>query len=251
MTDATKASILLGALALAVVIAGAFGVHQARAKAAALHRAAIAEGETHAAQQSETQAKADRATALQLVAQRDAEVARLRAQAAAHPSPKPAEPVPPDAPITTVVAGLQSLGLHPQGLGEGLAMSLPDGRTILIWGRESLRVPGLTSRIGALETLSDAQAQQVEAQRQQQVAADRALAMADSRADLEHRRAEALQRAITLTPRLRSKSAGVIYSMEPNGSRHIGAIVTRAWGPIEAGALYLNNQAGVFAAYRF
>lgn len=251
MTDATKAAILLGALALAALGGMAFGFHQSRAKAAALHQAAVFEGEAHAAQQSETQAKADRATAQHLVAQRDAEVARLRTQLAAHPAPQPAEPVPPDAPTSTVVAGLQSLGLQPKVLGEGLALTLPDGRTTLAWGRESLRVPGLTARLGVLENLSAAQSAQAVSQQQQQATTDRALSAADARADAEARRAQALQRALNLTPRTRHWAPGILYGLDPSGTRHLGAYLAASWGPIHGQVLYLNQTAAIGAGISF
>lgn len=251
MTDATKATILLGSLILAALGGAAFGIRQSRAKAAALHQAAVFEGEAHAAQQSETQAKADRASAQQLVSQRDDEVAHLRAQLAAHPTPQPAEPVPPDAPATAVVAGLQSLGLHPQVLGEGLAMNLPDGRTTLAWGREFLRVPGLTARIGTLEILSATQAQQYEAQRQQQAATDRALTSADARADAQAHRAEALQRAIDLTPRARPWAPGVLWGVDSTGARHLGAYLAGSWGPVQGQIIYINRTAAIGAGIRF
>lgn len=251
MTDATKASILLGSLILAALGGMAFGFHQSRAKAAALHQAAVFEGEAHAAQQSETQAKADSAADKQLVAQRDAEVARLRAQVSAHPTPQPADPVPPDAPTSAVVAGLQSLGLHPQVLGEGLALNLPDGRTALTWGREFLRVPGLTARIGALEDLSTAQSQQAEAQRQQQAATDRALVFADARADAQAHRAENLQRAIDLTPRARPWAPGLLWGVDSTGTRHLGAYLAGSWGPVQGQIVYINRTAAIGAGIRF
>lgn len=251
MTDATKAAIFLGSLILAALGGMAFGLHQSRAKATALHQAAVFEGEAHAAQQSETQAKADRAAALQLVAQRDSEVAHLRAQVAAHPTPEPTEPVSPNAPVSAVVVGLQSLGLHPQVLGEGLALNLPDSRTALTWGREFLRVPGLNARIGALEDLSSAQVQQAEAQRQQQAATDRALAFADARADAQAHRADNLQRAIDLTPRVRPWAPGVLWGVDSTGVRHLGAYLAGSWGPVQGQIIYINRTAAIGAGIRF
>ncbi len=253
MTGTTKAALLLGALVLAAVSGGVYGVIQARGRAAAIHQAAVLEGVIHTTQQSETTAKTDCATAWQLVRARDQDVARLQAQLAQHPRTGPAQPVPPDASAALVMAGLQSLGLQPQIRDDPLpiTLTLSDGRTTLAWGREALRVPSLTARMTTLDDLTRAQAEQSAAQRQQQAATDRALEAADARADAQAERAGNLQRAIDLTPRFRLRSAGVIISMEPNGTRHLGAYATRSWGPIEVGALYLNNQAGVIAAYRF
>ena len=251
MTDATKASILLSALALAAVGGGAWGAHQSRAKAAALHQAAIAEGEAHAARQAEAAAKADKSAAQQVVQQQAARVAQLEHQLQQHPHPAPAEPVPADAPAAVVVAGLQGLGLHPGLLGDGLVLTTPDGRTVLGWGREALRVPALEARMGDLESLTAAQRDQAAALETRQAATDRALAAADARADAEGRRAEALQRAIDLTPKWRPNAVGLIGAVDFQGQRHLGFTVSRSFGPVEVGALYLNRTAGITAIYRF
>lgn len=257
MTDATKASILLGALALAALGAGAFGVHQSRAKADALQQAAIAQGEAHAAQQAEAQAKADRAAAQQVAAEQLRHVADLERQLAQRPMPAPAQPVPPDASADLVVAGLQGLGLHPQLLGSGLApdlsigLTLPDSRTTLSWGRESQRVPALAARLETLEALRQAQEGATSALLQRAEAGDRATAAADARADAEHRRAEALQQALHLTPVDRPWSAGLLVGLDTTGTRRAGAYLSRSWGPIQAQIVVLGNTAAVGGGIRF
>lgn len=251
MTDATKASILLSTLALVALAAGAFGVHQARGKADALHQAAIAQGERNAARQAEAQAKADQAAEHQVVQQQAVRVAALERQLAQHPHPAPAQPVPVDATAADVVAGLQGLGLHPGLLGEGLALTLPDGRTTLGWGREALRVPALEARMGDLEALTAAQHDHAAALEARQAATDRALAAADARADAEGRRAANLQRAIDLTPRWRPRAAGLIAAMDAQGQRHLGVLASYTLGPVEVGGLYVNHTAGVFGVIRF
>jgi len=251
MTDATKASLLLAALLTAAVGGGVYGFVQHRGREAALAQAAIATGEAHAAAQAEAQAKAERTAADQREARQAARVAELERRAAQHPMPPPAEPVPVDAPAAVVVAGLQGLGLRPEVLGEGLALTAPDGRTILGWGREVLRVPGLTARLGALEQLTSAQQDRAAAQAERQAATDRALSAADARADALQRRADALQRAADLTPRWRPTAAGLIVGLDEGGKRHLGAYLSRTWGPVELGALYLNRTAGVTAGIRF
>lgn len=251
MTDATKASMLLGALALAAVSGGAYGVIQARAKAAALHQAAVAEGEARAERQAKEKAQADRAVADQMAAAQTQRVAQLQAELDRRPRPVPAEPVPADAPVAVVVAGLQQLGLHPQPLAEGLALNLPDGRTALAWGWEFLRVPGLEARLTTLEDLTRAQGDQAAAKDQQLAATDRALAASEAETAAQQRRAEALQRAVNLAPRWRPTSAGVIFGLDEAGTRRLGAYVSRTWGPVEVGALYLNRTAGVTAGIRF
>lgn len=251
MTDSTKASILLGALILAALAGGTYGVLQSQGKAAALRRAAVAEGEANAAQQAKAQAQADRAAADKVAEQRGQRVADLQEALARRPRPAPAEPVPDDAPMAVVVAGLQQLGLHPQTLGEGLALNLPDGRTTLAWGREFLRVPGLEDRIIALQDLSRARGDQVAAKDQQLAAADRSLAASEAESFALRRQAAALQRAVDLTPRWRPTSAGIIAGLDESGTRRFGAYLTHSWGPIEVGALYLNRNAGVMAGIRF
>ena len=253
MTDATKAAILLGALTLAALGGGAFGVHQAKGKAAALHQAAIAEGERNAAQQAETQAKADKTAAQQVAAAQLQRVAELEHQLAQHPMPPPAQPVPPDASADLVVAGLQGLGLHPKPLGGDLALGLdlPDSRTTLTWGREAQRVPPLAARLEALETMTTAQEGATGALLQRADAADRASAAADARADAEHRRAEALQRALHLTPVDRPWSAGLLTGLDTNGVRRAGAYLSRSWGPIQAQIVVLGNTAAIGGGVRF
>lgn len=251
MTDAAKARLLLGGLFLAIVASGAFAYIQNRRADAAERQAAVHLGRADAAAEREAQAKAAKAAADQLVRQREAEILALHAQLAQHPAPPPARPVPPDAPAGLVVAELQGLGLAPRLLPDGLALSLPDGRTTLGWGREAQRVPQLAARLGILEELTRAQADQAEASRRRGEAADQAIAEADARADAQERRAEALQRAIDLRPRWRPSAAGVIVGVDSTGSRHLGAYATHAWGPLEVGALYINRTAGLTAAIRF
>ncbi len=251
MTNATKASLLLGTLLALALGSGAWGVYQSRGKAAALQRAAIAEGESHAAAQAETAAKADKAAAQRMVQQQAARLAQLEHQLQQHPHPAPAVPVPADAPASVVVAGLQSLGIHPNLLGDGLALTTPDGRIVLGWGREALRVPALEARMGDLESLTAAQRDQAAALETRQAATDRALAAADARAYASERQAQALQRAIDLTPRWRPNAVGLIGALDFQGQRHLGVTVSRSFGPVEVGALYLNRNAGVMAVIRF
>jgi len=251
MMAATKASILLGSLLAVALAGGAYGVHQSRAKEAALHQAAVAEGEARAERQAKEKAQADRAVADQLAAAQTQRVAQLQAELARRPRPTPAEPVPSDALVAVVVAGLQQLGLHPQPLAEGLALTLPDGRTTLAWGREYLRVPGLEARLTTLEDLTRAQGGQASAKDQQLAATDRALAASEAETAAQRRRAEALQRAVNLTPRWRPASAGVVAGLDETGTRRLGGYVSYSWGPLEVGALYLNRTAGVIAGIRF
>lgn len=251
MTNSTKASILLGALVLAALAGGAYGVLQSQGKAAALHRAAVAEGEANAERQAKEKAQADRAAANQAEERQARRVADLEAELARRPRPAPADPVPDDAPVAVVVAGLQQLGLRPQPLGEGLALTLADGRTTLAWGREYLRVPGLEERLGALEGLTRAQGDQAAAKDQQLAAADRTIAASEEESAALRRQTVDLQRAVDLTPHWRPTSAGVIVGLDETGTRRIGAYITRSWGPVEFGALYLNRNAGVMAGIRF
>ncbi len=254
MTDATKAALLLGTLALGLVVAGGVAVHQRNQRNQALHQAAVMEGVAHAAQQAEAQAKADRTAADLREEASQRQVARLEAELARRPVPPPAQPVPVDAPATVVVAGLQGLGLHPHLLGAGpavIGLELPDGRTTLGWGREALRVPGLTARLATLEELAQAQAQHSDAQAQQLAAADRTITAADARADAQAQRAASLQRAIDLTPRWRPTSAGLVVGVDSAGTRHLGAYLTRSWGPVEVGALYLDRHAALMGGIRF
>lgn len=254
MTDATKAALLLGTLALALVVAGGVAVHQRNQRNQALHQAAVMEGVAHAAQQAEAQAKADRAAADLREAASHRRVALLESELARRPLPPPAEPVPVDAPAAVVVAGLQGLGLHPHPLGEGpavIGLALPDGRTVLGWGREALRVPALTARLDTLQQITQAQGTHAADQAQQLTAADRTIAAADARADAQAQRAANLQRAIDLTPRWRPTAAGLVLGVDATGTRHLGAYLTRNWGPVEVGALYLNRHAALMGGIRF
>lgn len=251
MTDATKARLLLGGLVLAIAASGAWGFIQNRRANAAERLASVHLGRASAAAEREAKAKAEKAQVEQAVRDLDAKVAALEAAAAHHPLPAPAQPVPADAPVALVVAELQGLGLAPRPLADGLALSLPDGRTTLGWGREALRTPQLEARIGALEDLTQAQAEQAEAMRRAATAADQAITEADARADAQERRAAALQRAIDLRPRWRPSAVGAIVALDATGTRRLGAYISHAWGPVEVGALYLNRTAGVTAGIRF
>jgi hypothetical protein len=248
MTDATKAAILLGTLTLSAVLAGVFGVHQARAKVAALRRAVIAEGEARASQQSETQAKAERAAAQQVAATQLQRVADLERQLAQHPAPPPAQPLPPDASVSLVLAGLHDLGLHPGQItlhDLALGLSLPDARTTLQWGREAQRAPALAARLETLESLTQAQEGTTNALLQRAEAADRATSAAEARADAEHRRAEALQQALHLTPVDRPWTAGLLVGLDTTGQRRAGAYLSRSWGPVHAQVVVLGNTAAI------
>jgi hypothetical protein len=218
---------------------------------AALHQAAVQEGIAQEALKAEDQAKADRATADQVALQQTQRVAALEVELARRPLPPPAVPVPPDAPVAYVVAGLRDLGLQPQLQGEGLALTLPDGRTTLGWGREALRVPPLLARLATLDELTRAQADQSAAQRQQLAATDRALAAADARAEAHARQAESLQRYIDLTPRDRRWAAGLLAGIDPTGTRKAGGYVSYAWGPIHTQVVVLGNTAAVGGGFRF
>ena len=259
MTDATKAGILLGALALAAAGGGTYGWVQARGRASALHQAAIAEGEARAERQAKETAKADRAAADQVAQQQTQRVAELQAELDRRPRPAAATPVPADAPVVVVVAGLQQLGLHPQPLADGLAptlgltlgLTLPDGRTTLGWGREALRVPSLEGRLATLEDLARAQADQAAAKDQQLAATDRALAASEAETAAQQRRADNLQRAVDRTPRWRPRAAGLIVALDSQGQRHLGALASYTLGPVEVGGLYVNHTAGAFAVIRF
>ena len=251
MTDATKAAILLGALVLAAVAGGTYGWMQARSRAAALHQAALAEGEAYAERQAKEKAKADRAAADQVAQQQTQRVAELQAELDRRPRPAPAQPVPADAPVAVVVAGLQQLGLRPQPLADGLALNLPDGRTTLGWGREALRVPGLEGRLATLEELTRAQVAQAAAKDQQLAATDRALAASEAETAAQQRRADNLQRAIDRTPRWRPRAAGLIVALDSRGQRHLGALASYTLGPVELGGLYVNHTAGAYAVIRF
>ena len=262
MTDATKATLLLGALALAAVSGGIYGWVQSRGRTAALHQAAIAEGEALAERQAKEKAKAERAAADQVAKAQTLRVAQLQAELDRHPRPAPAQPVPADAPVAVVVAGLQQLGLRPQPLGPAvkdsltaqtpaLALTLPDGRTVLAWGRDALRVPGLEARLDTLQDLTRAQADQAAAKDQQLAATDRALAASEAEAAALRRQAAALQRAVDLTPRWRPRAAGLIVGLDAQGQRHLGALASYTLGPVEVGGLYLNHTAGAYAAIRF
>ncbi len=251
MTDATKAALLLGTLVFGLAVVGGVAVHQRKQKEAALHQAAVAEGEARAERQAKEKAQADRAVADQVAAAQTQRVAQLQAELDRRPRPTPAEPVLADAPVAVVVAGLQQLGLHPQPLAEGLALTLPDGRATLAWGREFLRVPGLEARLTTLEDLTRAQGDQATAKDQQLAATDRALAASEAETAAQQRRAEALQRAVNLAPRWRPTAVGLIAGLDETGTRRLGAYLSRTWGPVEVGALYLNRTAGVTAGIRF
>ena len=255
LTDATKATLLLGALALAALAGGAYGIHQSRGRAAALHQAAVAKGEARAERQAKEAAQADRAAADQVSAAQTQRVAQLQAELDRRPRPAPAQPVPADAPVAVVVAGLQQLGLRPQPLGPdgplALGLTLADGHTTLGWGREALRVPGLEARLATLDDLTQAQHHQAVAKDQQLAATDRALGASEAESAALRRQTAALQRAVNLTPRWRPTGVGLIGGLDEGGRRHVGAIVSHSWGPVEVGALYLNRNVGVSAVYRF
>lgn len=251
MTDATKASILLGTLILAALAGGGSAAWQASRARAALHQAAIHEGRALEAQQAEAAAKADRAAAQQQAKAQAARVAELERQLAHRPVPPPAEPVPADAPAALVVAGLQGLGLQPRLLVDGLALSLPDGRTVLGWGREAARAPALALRLSTLEDLAQAQRDQIGGLTDMIGATDRALIAADARAQAQQGRAEALEVALKHSPSDRPWSAGLLVGLDASATRRAGVYLTRSWGPVQLQVTVLGNTAALGGGIRF
>lgn len=198
------------------------------------------------ATQREATAKASAKAALDLAEERLREVGRLRGELGKHPAPPPAEPVAPDASTAVVAGGLSGLGLHPVLLGAdpALGLNLPDGRTVLSWGREAQRVPPLVVRLETLERLAQAQEGATGALHQQ--AADLAVAL---RACDEGREAER-KLAQRLVP-IRPWSFGILTGIDTAGTRRVGAYASRSWGPVQVQVVVLGNQAAIGGGLRF
>jgi len=249
-----KGKIILACILVAVFVAACLVYrHQELRAQAAEAQALIFLGREKAALDAETKAKTEKAVAQQVVDAKTQRVAELEAVLAKHPSPPPAQPVPIDANAPDVVAGLQVLGVHPSLLGAdpAIGLNLPDGRTVLGWGREALRVPQLDARVGSLEDLSRAQADQAQAMKDQAAKADEALAAADARAVAATGRADSLQTALNLRPVDRPWSAVALVGLDAMGARHYGGGVSRSWGPVHVDVIVLGNMAAVGGGIRF
>jgi len=198
------------------------------------------------AEARESQAKASAKASGELAEDRLREVERLRGQLASRPTPPPAEPVAPDASAADVAAGLSGLGLRPVLLGgdPALGLNLPDGRTILGWGREVQRVPPLVARLETLEQLAQAQEGATSALHRQ--AADLAAAL---KASDEGREAER-RIARRLAPD-RPWAAGLLVGVDTTGTRRLGAYASRSWGPAQFQVVVMGNQAAIGGGFRF
>ena len=249
-----KGKIILACVLVTAFTAACLVYYQqvVRAKAAEA-QALIFLGREKAALDAETKAKTEKDAAQQLVEAKTQRVAELEAALAKHPAPAPAQPVPVDASAPDVVAGLQGLGIHPSLLGTdpAIGMNLPDGRTVLGWGREALRVPQLNARVGALEDLSHAQTDQAQAMKDQAARADEALAAADARAVAATGRADSLQTALNLSPKDRPWSVTAFAGLDTTGARHLGAGISRARGPGHVDVVIIGNMAAIGGGFRF
>ena len=245
--------ILAGALTVIFVAACLVYRQQVVRAKAAEAQALIFLGREKAALDAETQAKTEKSAAQQLVEAKSQRVAELEAALAKHPAPPPAQPVPVDASAADVVAGLQGLGIHPNLLeaDPAIGLNLPDGRTVLGWGRQALRLPQLDARMGALEDLSKVQTEQAQAMNDRAARADEALAAADARAVAATGRADSLQTALNLSPKDRPWSVTAFAALDTTGARHLGAGVSRAWGPVHVDVIVLGNMAAVGGGVRF
>ena len=249
-----RTKIILAAVTVGIFL-GACQVYRSQtlrvqaAEAAAL----VFQGRESAAIERETAAKTEKAVAEQLVEAKTQRVVELEGALAKHPSPPAAQPVPIDASASDVVVNLQVLGIHPKLLSAdpAIGLNLPDGRTVLGWGREALRVPDLAARLDALGDLSHAQADQAQAMKDQAAKADEALAAADARAVAATGRADSLQTALKLSPKDRPWAATALVGMDTTGARRLGASVSRAWGPVQIQIVILGNTAAVGGGIRF
>lgn len=253
MRDSTKGALLLASLLLGVVVSGLIAHRHARQRKAAEARALLLEGRADALLEREAAAKAATAEADRKAEGWRQEVAHLRAALAVRPLPSAPQPVPADASASLVVRGIQDLGLHPEPLAGPLALglTLPDGRTVLQWGREAQRIPAYVARLGVLEDLARAQEGATSALLQRADSADDALAAADARAAAQAQRAEALQEAMRLQPGDRPWSAGLLVGIDAFGARRTGAYASRAWGPVQVQVVVLGNVAAIGGGIRF
>lgn len=238
--SAWKPALVLAAFGLAFV--GGV-VYEARSQA---RRIAEQTRRAQDAAQRETQAKTQAAAAGAVAAEWECTARALQAKLAALPTDPGPRPVPPDAGVPVVVDGLRGLGIAPVVLGAdpALGLTLPDSRTVLFWGREAQRVGPLAARLEACTALAQAQEGASGALHLQVDRLTSALAACDEGRDAERRRA-------ALVPKDRPWTAGVLVGVDPSGARHLGAYVSRAWGPVQVQALALGNRAALGLGWRW
>jgi hypothetical protein len=204
------------------------------------------EGERDAAKRARAQALESAAEAGRLAEARGQEVIRLRAQFRNLPQDPGPRPVDPDATSAALVAELGGLGIRAALLDAPLALGLTlgDGRTVLFWGREARRIPFLAARLGTLEELALAQEGATGALHQQ--VADLTTAYRSCEVQLETER-----RLARLKASDRPWSAGALLGFDPSGQRHLGAYVSRSWGPIQVQVAIVGDRAAVGGGIRF
>jgi hypothetical protein len=236
MKDETKALILLVSLGTLIVIFATYAQFQRAAKAQALHECAVLEGKLQEATQLRQKLAQKQAADQQVMGIQAQRIADAEAQLLKHPIPAPSKLVPSDATSTAVAQGFQELGLSPVPNVSGLQFTLTDGRISLGMGRESLRVPGLQSRIIALEDVVSSTKQQIN--NMTTVIADDAavLSAADKQASLYKQQVAALQRALQTTPKERLWAVGGLVGTTAYGDKAVGAFVDRDFSVLRTGA---------------
>ena len=173
-------------------------------------------------------------------------VTQLEAALAQHPAPPKAKPVPADATAQEVASGLTALGVKPlvQAGDYPLGLRLPDGRAVLGWGREALRVPGLEARGAALDELHTADVAVLSK-------TNDALSAADTRATAESKRADASDKALAKAPLDKPWAVGLLTGYDTTGARKFGAYVNGSYGPVQGQIIVLGNSAAIGAGFRF
>lgn len=189
---------------------------------------------------AKTQTAAAKAVAAERTRERDALQHRLDSLPR-DPGPRPVEP---NAAMPVVVEGLRGLGLAPWVLGDDLGLTLPDGRTVINWGREAQRVGPLAARLETSIALARAQEGVTDALLQQVAGLTTALGAADERSEAERRRAD-------LAPKDRRWSAGALAGVDWTGTPRVGAYMSRSWGPLQAQVVVLGGQMALGGGMRW
>ena len=200
----------------------------------------------------EAQLKNDRTALAEDVSRRDLRLADLESQLAHRPVPPTPISVPPDATLAQVRQDLMDLGLTPTTQPPStISLLLPDGRAVVGWGRDALRVPGLSARLTTLEDFHTECSEQNLALKKELSKTLDVVAAADQRASLEEQRAEASDKALRNAPKDYPWTVIPLFGRDSLGASKLGGSLSCSYGRVTGQVVVLGNNAAVGVGFRF